>query len=78
MRVLFTNNALVWGGAEKSTLQIIMGLRECGHEAVLACRNILPKAKPAFWCHRRVVDLYSLEKMIDQYAEVLLAFTNAT
>jgi len=37
MRVLFTNNALVWGGAEKSTLQIIAGLRERGHEAVLAC-----------------------------------------
>ena len=37
MRVLFTNNALVWGGAEESTLQIMMGLRKRGHEAVLAC-----------------------------------------
>ncbi len=30
MRVLFTNNALVWGGAEKNTLQIMAGLRERG------------------------------------------------
>ncbi len=37
MRVLFTNNALVWGGAEKNTLQIMAGLRERCHEAVLAC-----------------------------------------
>ncbi|MCK4323357.1 MAG: glycosyltransferase [Armatimonadetes bacterium] len=37
MRVLFTNNALVWGGAEKNTLQIMAGLRERGHEPVLAC-----------------------------------------
>jgi len=37
VRVLFTNNSLVWGGAEKNTLQIMAGLRERGHEAVLAC-----------------------------------------
>ncbi len=48
-----------------------------GHEVVLDCRNMLPKAKPAFWCRRCVVDLYSIEKMIDQYAEVLLELTEA-
>jgi len=37
MRALFTNNALVWGGAEKNTLQIMMGLRKRGHDVVLAC-----------------------------------------
>lgn len=37
MRVLFTSNARVWGGAEKNTLQIMAGLRERGHEVVLAC-----------------------------------------
>jgi len=37
MRVLFTNNALVWGGAEKNMLELMAGFRERGHEAVLAC-----------------------------------------
>ena len=39
----------------------------------------LPQRRQAMGAagRRRAVNLYSLEKMIDQYAEVLLEFTNA-
>ncbi len=47
MRVLFTNNALVWGGAEKNTLEIMAGLRERGHDAVLACASWDSMVEPA-------------------------------
>ncbi len=38
MRILHTESSLGWGGQENRTLNEMLGLRELGHEMVLACQ----------------------------------------